>query len=336
VTTFHRLSLPLGTPPIDASLAISLYPQGEGEIDLVEAIDDAGGVAGRIVPIGEVTLSAPLREPTADALASLPIWDEPVEVNEGLELLGARFNPGPYRPGQTIRVSLVWRAAASNLPDYRPALVLFQGSDVLAENDTAPVNGRHPTSAWRDGEVILEYRDVRIPPGAEGAAMLVVQSAARTDLGEVTIDPGELLFDEPLVTTPVSVVLAGQIALIGFDLPQTTVSSLATVPITLYWNALSGEIDNGYTVFVHLLAPDGRVIAQHDGLPAQGERPTDEWVFGEYIIDRHELAWREPDYTGPAQIIVGLYDPETGERLRTAEGADHFLLPVEVAVTTGP
>jgi hypothetical protein len=139
-----------------------------------------------------------------------------------------------------------------------------------------------------------------------------------------------------LVTTPVSAVFAGPIALIGFDLPQATVSSSATVPITLYWNALSGEIDNGYTVFVHLLTPDGRVIAQHDGLPAQGERPTNEWVRGEYVVDRHELVWREPDYTGPAQVAVGLYDPETGERLRTAEGADHFLLPVEVAVTAGP
>jgi hypothetical protein len=277
-----------------------------------------------------------LREPTAEALASLPIWDEPVEVNEGFELLGARFNPGPYRPGQTIRVSLVWRAAAGNLPDYRPALVLLQGNDVLAENDAAPVNGRHPTSAWRDGEVILEYRDVRVPPGAEGEAILAIQSTARTDLGEVTINPGELLFDAPLVTTPVSAVFAGQMALIGFDLPQATVSSPATIPVTLYWNALSGEIENSYTVFVHLLAPDGRVIAQHDGLPAQGERPTNEWVPGEYIVDRHELAWREPDYIGPAQIAVGLYDPETGERLRTAGGADHFLLPVEVAVTAGP
>jgi hypothetical protein len=139
-----------------------------------------------------------------------------------------------------------------------------------------------------------------------------------------------------VVTTPASAVFAGQIALIGFDLPQATVSSSATIPVMLYWNALSGEIDKSYTVFVHLLAPDGRIIAQHDGLPAQGGRPTNEWVPGEYIIDRHELAWGEPDYTGPAQVAVGLYAPESGERLRTAEGADHFLLPVEVTITAGP
>ncbi len=336
VTTFHQLSLPAGTPPIEAALAMGLYPQAEGAVELVEASDAKGRVAGRIMPVGEVALSSPAREATGEELAALSIWAEAVEVDPGLELLGARFDPGPYRPGQNIRVSLVWRATAEGLPDFHPALVLRQGSDILAENDTAPVNGRHPTSRWREGEVILEQRDVRIPPGAEGTATLTIQSTARADLGEVAIDPGDLLFDKPPATNPVSAAFVEQIALIGFDLSQAPISSAVPVAVTLYWQALSGEIGESYTVFVHLLAPDGRVIAQHDGLPAGGGRPTNEWLLGEYVIDRHELEWREPDYTGPARIIAGLYDPATGERLLTAEGADHFLLPAEVAVTAGP
>jgi hypothetical protein len=74
------------------------------------------------------------------------------------------------------------------------------------------------------------------------------------------------------------------------------------------------------------------LLAQHDSPPANGQRPTHEWLPGQYIIDSHELIWRETGYIGPARIVVGLYDPATGARLQTAEGADHVLLPVEVAV----
>ena len=55
-------------------------------------------------------------------------------------------------------------------------------------------------------------------------------------------------------------------------------------------------------------------MAQHDGVPGDGRRPTAGWSVDEYIEDRHviELA-SVPD--GPLQIEVGLYAPSTGQRL---------------------
>ena len=45
------------------------------------------------------------------------------------------------------------------------------------------------------------------------------------------------------------------------------------------------SIDVSYNVFVHLLGPDGRVWAQRDSPPGQGEMATLTWVIGEYITD---------------------------------------------------
>ena len=43
-------------------------------------------------------------------------------------------------------------------------------------------------------------------------------------------------------------------------------------------------------MFVHVTRLDSpQPVAQHDGLPANGEQPTTTWVKGEYITDEHTL-----------------------------------------------
>jgi hypothetical protein len=61
-----------------------------------------------------------------------------------------------------------------------------------------------------------------------------------------------------------------------------------------------------------------------------------EWSSGETVVDVHQMVFSEEhrDYTGPATIIVGLYNPEAaGERVVTSAGADYVTL---VAVNVIP
>jgi hypothetical protein len=88
------------------------------------------------------------------------------------------------------------------------------------------------------------------------------------------------------------------------------------VDLTLYWEAIHPEpLAMDYKVFVHLLNPEGAIIAQHDGEPVAGRRPTRTWRRGDTIMDTHRLTWQAPEYTGPATIAVGLYEGTTLERL---------------------
>jgi hypothetical protein len=80
----------------------------------------------------------------------------------------------------------------------------------------------------------------------------------------------------------------------------------------LLWEALA-TIPDSYTVFVHLLDDSGRLLAQHDGIPVGGTRPTPTWQPGERLLDRHELLVPD-DVAGNGRLVVGLYQTETVTR----------------------
>ena len=184
---------------------------------------------------------------------------------------------------------------------------------------------------------MTEVRDVRVPAEAVGAAELVVRiSGEQLAAIPVEIAGATAKFAPPPAAVAAEMTFGDAIRLIGFDPPPATVDPARPVAMTLYWQAVAGDIPTGYTVFVHLLADDGRLIAQSDAVPAGGARPTNEWLMGEYVVDTHELAWRETGYSGPARLAVGLYDPLIGARLPTADGGDLFLLPTTVTVVSAP
>ena len=99
--------------------------------------------------------------------------------------------------------------------------------------------------------------------------------------------------------------------------------------VALDWQTEKRELPD-YTVFIHLIAPDGKLAAQQDGIPVGGFRPTPTWAVGEMIHDRHALLLPPELETGEYALWVGLYNGVTGERLpvRRAGGteSDHFVL----------
>jgi hypothetical protein len=105
-------------------------------------------------------------------------------------------------------------------------------------------------------------------------------------------------------------------ALAGYSLGQQEVRMGQDLDLTLYWEAIHPEpLAVDYKIFVHLLDAEGEIIAQHDGEPVAGRRPTHTWRRGDTVIDTHRLVWRAQDYAGSATLAVGLYDGITMERL---------------------
>ena len=130
--------------------------------------------------------------------------------------------------------------------------------------------------------------------------------------------------------TPRRETFDGQIALAGYALGQPSqtgtppdgalvVAPGQSLPLRLDWQALS-PLANTYTVFVHLVGPDGTGYAQADGLPLGGRYPMHLWQPGMRYPDPWTLNLTPDLAPGRYRVEVGLYDLATGDRLPVTEG----------------
>jgi hypothetical protein len=131
---------------------------------------------------------------------------------------------------------------------------------------------------------------------------------------------------------PVSATFGNVAQLTGYGIQPRQATLGQPLEFTLYWRAINGQDERtSYTVFVHLLDRSGKVIAQHDGQPASGRRPTHAWKKGDEITDLHPIVWLTREYEGVTTVEVGLYDPQTHQRL-PAYGPQGERLPDDRAV----
>lgn len=96
------------------------------------------------------------------------------------------------------------------------------------------------------------------------------------------------------------------IVLLGYDAPLQ-VAPGQTFTVTLFWQALA-SIPTDAKVFVHLFAPGGELVAQHDGQPVNWTYPTTVWRAGDFILDRHPLTLSLELPRGDYRLFVGFYD----------------------------
>jgi mannosyltransferase len=99
----------------------------------------------------------------------------------------------------------------------------------------------------------------------------------------------------------------------------------AELSVTWLWEALDAPAQ-GYTVFVHLLGQDGRLLAQHDGVPGWGTRPTTTWQPGDLVLDRHTFTVPMRPASELGTLVVGLYPSDTVERVPLADGSDALVV----------
>jgi len=90
--------------------------------------------------------------------------------------------------------------------------------------------------------------------------------------------------------------------------------------VVLYWES-DGEEKENYTVFCHLLSANGELVAQQDGVPLYGVRPTAGWRAGEVMEDSYEIAVGSDAPPGEYVLSVGMYAAETMERLAVYDAA---------------
>jgi len=258
----------------------------------------------------------------------LALQDPPLELSPGFCLAALALPSEPQRNGERIEFLVEWHNCNDAPPeDLMPRFQLHQNGELIAERIGGPVDGRYPTSWWQPGETVLDWRRITLPVSTVSGPTELSVSIPGSDpiqLGTIEVVAIERQLDPPTPQHTMTAVLGDLAELVGFDLDPTLHSGRDT-PLTLYWRSLADE-DRDLVVFCHVLDSDGRLVAQHDGPPASGGRPTSGWIANEYIVDPHTMVWSNPSYQGTATIEVGLYDPSNGERLLSPVGHSQIIL----------
>ena len=156
---------------------------------------------------------------------------------------------------------------------------------------------------------------------------ILVEACHRLPVDAGFTNVGLLLFDiggcRPLdqLATPVfplDIPFQAPIHLKGYDLIRQN----NMWEVDLWWQT-TGTIDEDYVVFVHLVAPDGTMITQHDHIAGDDAYPTSQWRVGTRLRDRFFLEVVDGTCQD-CELRIGLY---TGERrLLTADGIDAVTL----------
>jgi hypothetical protein len=89
----------------------------------------------------------------------------------------------------------------------------------------------------------------------------------------------------------------------------------------LIWTALQ-QLSDDTTIFVHVTAPSGHLVAQNDGDAVNGLAPGFTWKPGKPVIDQRAVLIQDISAPGPYTVRVGLYHRGNGKRLLTTSGAD--------------
>jgi hypothetical protein len=253
-----------------------------------------------------------------------------VDFGEEMRLVGADGPAGQVvRLGMELPFTLYWRARHDLDTNYS----IFVHLDAPDGETVAGVDEEHPahvpTRNWPPGLYLRQPLRLEIPPDLPPIRYTLNVGVYDRErgirlplaLGQTTFTLAPIWLDGPpsAITGPAVAHFGPQITLLQATYQEGN--------LLLYWRTTQ-PLEQDHTIFVHLLDAGGKLIGQADGPPYEGGYPLRDWRPGQIIADRRPIA-----ATGLESIAVGIYDPDSGDRLPavTPQGdplpGDSYLLP---------
>ncbi len=237
-----------------------------------------------------------------------------------------------WQPGDAVVVTAPYAASTFNYYSAQghsdvqavplPATMPADASDT---DPTLTALAARSTRVWH-----LRWQDDYADPHGVIERWLAAHAIRERDdklPGNIAVDlwliQAPLLNALPQAARPADDRLGDVIALAGYDVERPAANTLA---VTFYWR-LSAPLADDYTLFLHLLAPDGSQLAQADARPYDGQYWTPRWPVGPLIRDPHRVPLDPCLTAGAYNLNLGWYVLKTMQRLG-APGADSLTLSI--------
>jgi hypothetical protein len=109
------------------------------------------------------------------------------------------------------------------------------------------------------------------------------------------------------------------VTLLGADGLPDSISAGEAINLTLYWRPRATTTDS-YMISLQLFDEYNRLVAQADGQPTNGARPTTTWRSGQIVIDPHSLNLPADLPLGQYRLLLLMFDSTSGTQVFTREG----------------
>ncbi len=246
-------------------------------------------------------------------------------------------------PGEEIEATLYLQAIDTMEENYNVLVrVISPDGNELWREEGWPWGAA--TTDWPLREIRPDGHTIAIPPDATpGLYKLVVSFYDPTTLDALpvtAVGSDELLNDSErdIALIEVKADPGDEASKAGTWQFGETFALSATAPrqgaagrplnIDLHWQSLS-PTSTDYTVFVHIIGPDGATVAQQDRPPLHGFAPTRTWQSGQQIDDEFIISLPEDLPTGEYEVRVGLYTLDGGRLTAIENGepsGDHVVI----------
>ncbi len=256
-----------------------------------------------------------LRLDTAVHFQHILLADEP---NSRLGLIDLAM-PEQAEAGTWLALNAVWGTTTAPGQLLSVCLDIYNNTQQELQNMCQPVAPEWPTDQWQANEIVRAQYQLQVDPFLPGGTYTVslhLQDSQQqpvgqaVNVGQVTVIPVARSFTPTQPEREQTAVWQNLIQLNGYDLNQTP----EQISLTLHWQALTRP-DKSYKFFIHLIdAASGELMTQVDYVPRDWTYPTNWWEAGEFVMDTAVLPLENVS-SGTYQLLVGIYDPDSGERL---------------------
>jgi hypothetical protein len=233
-----------------------------------------------------------------------------VAFGDAYELLGYTLNQSAVASGETLNVTLFWRALRPLESSYAPTVQLVnpavseawgttstffigaasvnhQPSYFISDTYKLPINVDAPPYI---GHISVQLKDananqvLRLPDGSD---RLILPAQVRITGNGIA------------AAKRLNVSIANSVELWC----ASTTSADNKLSLTLYWHVLAQLSQPDLRVFVHGLDVDGKLVSQGDAPPLNGQYAPSDWLAGQNLVDHYSLA----DADQIKQIAVGMF-----------------------------
>ena len=312
----YRIDIPVGTPPGQYALTLTAIDPETHTPHYVENGPTLTAVRTEAI-VGTVDVQ-PGRPSRVRKIAQTKAVSD---LNRPVDLIDCVASKDRAQVGETVVLWPLWWIA--------PQATIVE-LEITLDDDSHHTQLTHhslsqASQASQSARVVRDRVEVLLPAGLSAGhySWTIHTNGARLPVGSLVVLVPDRQVAVPADVEPSGETLGGFAELVGYQVADMEPGHPLTVD--LYWRAKQ-ETQKSLKSFVQVLDTENKVLAQSDTIPAGWTRWTTGWLPPEVIQDTHRLLIPNDLPAGCCQVIVGLYDPATGQRALTASGQDVIVL----------